>query len=85
VVTLSGGSRTGRQTSSAPPRKLTPIDRTGSAGLKTPPELDGEPDSDLQESASSAHSSKIPLPQLSRPVYAEEIPGACEDMEVYAM
>ena len=82
--TLSGGYRTAKQSSFSATRKLSPIERTTSAGGKTPQML---PESDVEHYESiSTYSNKIPLPHLEKPVYVhfEEQP-LDDDMAVYAV
>ena len=84
AYTLSGGCRTDRQSASyAAPRKLSPIDRTTSAGYRAEEML---PESSVEQyESASAHLNKIPLPQLERPVYVHVEERPCEDdMAMYA-
>jgi len=66
AYTRSSGSRTVKESTYTPPRKLSPIERPTSTGDRAPETP--EPDVDHHESVYT-YSNKIPLPHLERPVY----------------
>jgi len=84
VYTRSGGSRTVRDSTYEPPRKLSPIERPSSTGER----ILEAPASDVEYYESErTYSNKIPLPHLDRPVYVrfDERPQDNDEAELYAV